>query len=99
VNAYEKGCMFDSWSEFFQYDKWMLAFQECGIDVDFYNTRTRSLDEKFPWDFIDIGVTKDFLMKEWQNALDEVVTLNCRERCSGCGATKFGGGVCFEAKN
>ena len=99
VNAYEKGCMFDSWSEFFQYDKWMQAFKECDIDVDFYNTRTRSLDEIFPWDFIDIGVTKDFLKREWKNAQDEVVTPNCRERCSGCGATKFAGGVCFEDKN
>ena len=98
-NAYRKGCMFDSWSEFFQYDKWLSAFEEENLSIDFYNTRERSLDEILPWDFIDIGVTKDFLKREWKNAMEEKVTPNCRERCSGCGAMNFEGGVCFEAKN
>lgn len=99
LNAYKKGCLFDSWSEFFQYEKWMEAFHEENISVDFYNTRERDLSEILPWDFIEIGVTKEFLKREWKNAREEKVTLNCRETCSGCGAMNFGGGVCFEAKN
>lgn len=65
----------------------------------FYTMRERDLDEIFPWDFIDIGVSKDFLKREWKNAHDEKVTPNCRMKCSGCGAMKFGGGVCFENKD
>ncbi|NBH81787.1 TIGR03960 family B12-binding radical SAM protein [bacterium C-53] len=99
LNAYKKGCLFDSWSEFFQYQKWLEAFREEGVSIDFYNTRERSEDEVFPWDFIDIGVTKSFLRREWQNAKTESVTPNCREKCSGCGASNFKGGVCFETKN
>lgn len=97
--VYEKGCIFDAWSEFFKNDLWMEAFQECGVDIDFYTTRTRELDEIFPWDFIDCGVTKAFLQREWQKAISEKVTPNCRMQCQGCGANRFGGGVCFEAKN
>ena len=77
----------------------MKAFETCGVDMDFYTTRQRSLDEVFPWDFIDIGVSKEFLKREWKNAHDEKVTPNCRMKCSGCGAMKFGGGVCFENKD
>ena len=66
------------------------------IDMDFYITRERSDDEIFPWDFIDTGVTKRFLLNEWHNAQNEKVTPNCRMQCSGCGAASFGGGVCFE---
>ena len=68
----------------------------CGIDPDFYTMRERSMDEIFPWDFIDTGVTKEFLKREWNNAMKENVTPNCRMRCSGCGVKKFGGGVCYE---
>lgn len=75
------------------------AFEECGIDTDFYTMRERDLDEIFPWDFIDTGVSKEFLKREWKNAHDEKVTPNCRMKCSGCGAMKFGGGVCFENKD
>ena len=67
--------------------------------MDFYTTRQRELDEIFPWDFIDIGVTKSFLKKEWNRAMAEEVTPNCRMQCSGCGATVFKGGICFEDKN
>ena len=74
----------------------MKAFETCGVDIDFYTTRERLLDEVFPWDFIDAGVTKDFLKREWANAQVETVTPNCRMRCSGCGVRKYGGGVCFE---
>ncbi|MDD3403609.1 MAG: TIGR03960 family B12-binding radical SAM protein [Hespellia sp.] len=97
--AYHTGCLFDSWSDFYDHEKWMRAFEHTGADLDFYTTRPRSLDEKFPWDFIDIGVTKNFLKREWENAMDEKVTANCREKCSGCGAGTFGGGVCIESKS
>ncbi len=97
--AYKMGCLYDSWSDFFDNDKWMKAFEECGIDIDFYTLRERSLDEVFPWDFIDVGVTKDFLKREWNKAMNGIVSPNCRDKCQGCGAMSFGGGVCFENKN
>ena len=96
--AYRQGAIYDSWSEYFNNDIWMKAFESCGVDIDFYTTRERSLDEVFPWDFIDAGVTKDFLKREWANAQAETVTPNCRMRCSGCGVRKYGGGVCFEER-
>lgn len=96
LKAYEEGSIFDAWSEYFDNDKWMRIFEECGIDPDFYTIRTRSEDEIFPWDFIDAGVTKEFLLREWHTAQTETVTPNCRERCAGCGARKYEGGVCFE---
>ncbi len=94
--AYEKGCLFDSWTEGFKNELWMEAFAECGVDIDFYTIRERELDEVFPWDFIDIGVTRKFLEREWKRAHEETVTPNCRMQCSGCGAAVFGGGVCRE---
>ena len=97
--AYDLGCLYDSWSDQFDNDKWLKAFENTGVDVDFYTTRKRSTDEIFPWDFIDVGVTKQFLLREWENASNEKVTPNCRQGCSGCGAAKYGGGVCFEDKN
>ena len=99
LEAYRRGCMFDSWSESFDNEKWMEALDIAGIDLAFYNLRERSLDEVFPWDFIDTGVTKDFLKREWKRAMEGVVTPNCRVQCQGCGVRKFGGGVCFEGKN
>lgn len=99
LKAYEKGCIFDSWSEFFDNQKWMDAFRECGISIDFYNLRTRSLDEILPWDFIDCGVSKSFLKREWERAQREEVTLNCKMQCNGCGAAQFKGGVCLEHQN
>lgn len=94
--AYKKGCIFDAWSEFFKGDAWMEAFEELGIDMAFYTTRKRELDEIFPWDFLDCGVNKEFLKREWKKALEETVSPNCRAGCQGCGANRFGGGVCFE---
>lgn len=94
--AYKKGCIFDAWSEFFQGELWMEAFEELGIDIAFYTTRKRELEEIFPWDFLDCGVSKDFLKREWKKALEETVSPNCRAKCQGCGANRFGGGVCFE---
>lgn len=96
IKVYEKGSFFDAWNEYFDYDKWMSAFEECGINPDFYTMRERALDEIFPWDFIDVGVSKEFMIREWKNAHNECVTPNCRMQCSGCGAKQFGGGVCYE---
>ena len=99
LRAYQKGCLYDAWSESFHNNLWMEAFAEEGIDIGFYNLRERDLDEILPWDFIDAGITKEFLKREWQHAKEEKVTPNCRAACSGCGAKVFGGGVCYENKN
>ncbi len=99
LDVYKKGCMFDSWSEHFKYDAWMEAFEENNIDPLFYTARERTYDELLPWEFIDVGVTKRFLWREYQNAKGESVTPNCRQKCAGCGAASFGGGVCYEGKN
>lgn len=99
LKVYEKGGIFDAWSEFFDYQRWLDAFAECGIDMDFYTMRERPLDEIFPWDFIDTGVSKEFLKREWQTALGEKVTPNCRMKCSGCGVARFGTGVCVAERN
>jgi len=93
--AYKKGCMFDAWSESYKHDVWLNTFEELGIDIDFYTTRPRNDDEIFPWDHIDCGVSKEFLLKEWHNAQKEVTTPNCKEKCNGCGATQFKTGICF----
>ena len=97
--AYKNGALYDSWSEHFHNEIWMQAFETCGVDIDSYTVRERSLDEIFPWDFIDTGVTKEFLKREWNNAVNESVTPNCRAKCSGCGVAKYKGGVCYENKN
>ena len=99
LEAYRRGALFDSWTEYWDYEKWLQAFDATGIDMDFYTMRQRGENEIFPWDFIDCGVTKQFLQKEWQKALKGEVTANCREKCSGCGAARYGGGVCVESKN
>lgn len=95
AKAWEKGCKFDSWGEHFKFDKWMEVFRECGIDPSFYANRKRDCEEVFPWDHIDVGVTKGFLIKESQKAKDGELTLECRVKCSGCGAYALQGGVCF----
>ena len=97
--VYEHGGFFDAWHEYFNFELWQEAFEVCGIDTDFYTKRERTEDEIFPWDFIDCGVTKEFLLREWRTAHTETVTPNCRMRCAGCGAREFEGGVCFEDKN
>ena len=98
LKAYEKGCMFDAWSEYFKNDVWLEAFADCGVSIDFYNTRKREKDEVFPWDILDCGVSKEYLWKEWENALKEVVTPDCKKGCAGCGAAKYGCGVCYDAR-
>lgn len=94
--AYRLGCLFDSWTETFSNDLWMQAFENTGIDAGFYNLRERGANELFPWDFIDVGVTRKFLRQEWDRALEASVTPNCRQSCSGCGAAQFGVGVCYQ---
>ncbi|MCM1253088.1 MAG: TIGR03960 family B12-binding radical SAM protein [Clostridium sp.] len=95
LEAYKNGCMFDSWSECFHYDIWMGAFEKCGVNPDFYTVRERKDDEIFPWDFIDCGVTKEFLLREWKKALQEEISPNCQSQCQGCGAKRFGVGICY----
>ena len=99
LKAYEYGALYDAWSDSFDNDIWERAIKDTDIDMDFYITRERDTDELLPWDFIDTGVTKAFLKREWDNAKGENVTPNCRAKCSGCGVMKFKGGVCVEDKN
>ena len=96
--AYNKGCMYDAWSETYHDDWWMEAFEECGISIDFYTTRVREDDEIFPWDHIDCGVNKSFLLNEWHRAQDGVTTPNCSQKCNGCGAASFNTGICMEKR-
>lgn len=98
-DVYQSGQIFDAWTEYFDKSNWDNALEKNHIDIGFYTYRDRCVDEILPWDFIDIGVTRKFMEKEWECAQAEVVTPNCRMKCSGCGAAKFGGGVCFENKN
>jgi len=88
--AVEEGFKFDAWDEFFDYDKWMDVFARTGIDTDFYTTRGFGLDEVLPWDIIDCGVTKEFLLREREKAYNEKTTPSCAEHCSGCGANTLG---------
>lgn len=97
--AYQKGCFYDAWSEYYKNDVWLEAFEECGVDPDFYTVRERSDDEIFPWDFLDCGVSKQFLLREWHKAQEETVTPNCRMQCQGCGAARFQTGVCYEKRS
>lgn len=97
--AYQNGALYDAWTETFDNNRWVQAFEQTGTDVDFYTTRQRSTEEILPWDFIDIGVSKSFLIREWERAQQGIVTPNCHQSCSGCGAAKYKGGVCFEGKN
>lgn len=96
IKAAENGCKFDGWGEHFKFDVWMQTFDELGIDPNFYTARERSYEEVLPWDHIDIGVTKNFLMRENEKAKQSVTTPNCRQKCAGCGVKSFGTGVCYE---
>ena len=95
IKAWEKGCKFDGWNEWFKYNTWIETFEELGVSTDFYATRNREITEVLPWDFIDIGVEKSFLIDEYNKALSEATTPNCKEKCSNCGINKRKvGGVC-----
>ncbi|NBJ91469.1 TIGR03960 family B12-binding radical SAM protein [Parablautia muri] len=98
LKAYEMGCMYDAWSEYYKNDLWLSAFEQCGVDPAFYSARERGEDEIFPWDFLDCGVTKEFLLREWHHAKEEAVTPNCRKQCNHCGAARFKTGVCMEKR-
>ena len=89
--ACREGFKFDAWDECFDYDRWISVFEKTGIDPAFYANRELSVDEVLPWDIIDCGVTKEFLIREYKNAKNEKTTPSCREKCSGCGANKLGG--------
>ncbi|WP_040197420.1 TIGR03960 family B12-binding radical SAM protein [Candidatus Soleaferrea massiliensis] len=93
--AWEKGCVLDGWDEHYQFDAWMKAFEEQDVDPAFYANRRREFDEVLPWDHLDFGVSKAFLIRENKKAHEEVTTPHCRQKCSGCGANKLLGGECF----
>jgi radical SAM family uncharacterized protein len=97
--AFLSGASFDAWSEHFDFERWQKAFEACDIDPAFYANRHRTFDEILPWDFIDIGVTRQFLEEEYLRSMEEVVTPNCMDKCMACGATCFKGGICYEDKN
>lgn len=92
--AWRKGCRFDGWDDQFRYDLWMEAFEECGVDPHFYANRRRSFDEILPWDHMDYGIRKEFLIQENKLAHQSVTTPNCRQKCNACGANKLNGGKC-----
>lgn len=100
INAWKKGCKFDGWNEFFDFDKWMESFNECGVKPEFYAHRKREYDEILPWDFINIGVTKKFLIDEAEKAKNEIITPDCREGCTACGINRYMKGCeCFNGAN
>lgn len=92
--AWRKGCRFDSWDECFSFEKWMEAFEECGVDPYFYTSRKRNYDEVLPWDHMDYGISNKFFQKEAEKAYQSVTTPHCREKCNACGANKLNGGKC-----
>ncbi|MDU4888998.1 MAG: TIGR03960 family B12-binding radical SAM protein [Clostridium sp.] len=96
IKAFEKGARFDGWNEYFNYETWQEALEECNVDGDFYAYRERSYDEILPWDFIDIGVSKRYLISENEKAKELILTPDCREKCTGCGINaSFKEGECF----
>ncbi len=97
LEAYRRGCLFDAWSEYYKNDVWMSCFEDCGIDIGFYTTRPRADDEIFPWDFLDCGITRQFLLREWKKAQEGIVSPNCKVQCQGCGAGSFQCGICPSA--
>ncbi len=96
--AHKMGCKFDSWTECFDMEKWLNAFEKCGVAPEFYANRGNSYDEILAWDHLDYAVSKDFLIKENKRAKCAETTPNCREKCSACGANCYGEGVCFEKR-
>jgi radical SAM superfamily enzyme YgiQ (UPF0313 family) len=89
--AWKLGCRFDGWSEHFRYDLWLQAFREAGVDPARYANRARGEEEPLPWDHMDMGVTKEFLLREWEKARRGLTTADCRAGCAGCGLMRFEG--------
>ena len=96
VEAYRRGCCFDGWDEQFRYDTWLEVFRDLGFDTAFYANRTIGLDEVTPWSHLDYGVSREYLVREYQKALGAQTTPPCNRACSGCGANKLLGGACFD---
>ena len=94
--AFENGAFFDTWEEYFDFDRWQAAFAACGLDPDFYNYRPLGLDEVTPWSHLDVGVSHGFLVREYEKALRAETTQPCNRQCNGCGANKLLGGPCFD---
>ncbi len=92
--AYKNGCTFDSWDDKFNFDAWMNAFEACGLSTEFYANRRRSYDEVLPWDHINSGIRKQFLICENEKAKNAETTKHCRQQCAGCGSNKLNGGKC-----
>jgi hypothetical protein len=92
--AYRNGCTFDSWDDKFKFDVWMGSFEECGISPEFYTKRKREYEEILPWDHINSGISKSFLIKENEKAKNAETTVHCRQQCAGCGSNKLNGGKC-----
>ena len=98
LHAYRAGAKMDSWGECFELNRWLEAFAAAGVTPEFYANRERTTDEINPWDHLDYGVSKEFLIREYRLAKCAATTPNCREKCAGCGAAKYGKGVCFEKR-
>ncbi len=100
MKAWEIGCRFDGWYDVFDFDKWMEAFKETGTDPDFFARRKREISEVLPWDFIDVGVNKEYLIREYEKAMEAVTTPDCRQQCFNCGVNhKLIGGACPHVQN
>ncbi len=95
-DVWKSGGRFDAWSDYMDYERWMAAFEKNGLDAGNYNRRERTTEEFLPWDHVDVGVTKKFLVREYERASKGEVTPNCRAKCSGCGATSYKRGICFD---
>ena len=93
-DVYRQGALFEAWTDYFEMERWNTAFSRCGIDPAFYIKRERGAEEIFPWDFIDAGVTKAFLRREWEKAQRGEVTANCETQCQGCGCAAYETGIC-----
>ncbi len=96
IEAQKKGCRFDGWEEHFSFERWMEVFKSCSLDPDFYTARKREYDEVLPWDHIDVGVNKKYLINEAKKAVAGETTRDCRGDCTGCGVQTLGGGICVE---
>ncbi len=94
--VWKQGGRFDAWNEYMNVERWQKAFVSCGLRMEDYNARTRSIEETLPWGHVDVGVTKRFLQKEWERAQREELTPNCMVQCAGCGVTVYGGGICYD---